>query len=88
MEIAWAEADALSVEWDVRALTAPDGRDWTLAGATATLDGALDYAASFSGLDANGGVAVAVADGSGGITLAGAEVAHWNGSSFVDGACE
>ena len=87
LEIAWTEGVArLDVGWDVRALTSPEGVDYTLEG-TAVMDGALDVDLTLPGLYP-GGLGLGVTDSTqGALTGGGATLATWSGSAFVDAEC-
>jgi len=87
MEIAWTEGVArLDVSWDVRALTSPEGVDYTVEG-TAVMDGTLDASLALPGLYP-GGLGLSVTDSaSGGLTGGGAQLATWNGTGFADADC-
>lgn len=84
MEIAWGDGvAAFDVTWDVRTLTAPDGRDWTFEG-SAHMDGLLDLTERFDHLHPEGPLDLAVTDSTGGaLTVGGVAIATWNGAAFV-----
>lgn len=88
MEIYWAETPSLAVTWDIRALTGPDGRDWTMTEASATLDGLLDLEETFPTLHPEGPLVLSLVDSAGGLTVADATIATWNGTAFVDADCK
>ena len=89
IEIAWSEgAPRFDVRFDVRGLTGTDGFDYAFEG-TAVMDGLLDLALVFPRLYNNGEMTLSLTDSeTGGINVAGWDIAEWNGTSFRDASCE
>lgn len=87
LPLAWREGEPnLTLEIDVRALTAPDGSDWTVSG-VGGLDGDLTLEVDFPALHPGGALHVSVAGGGGTVTVDGAVVATWDGTNLTDSAC-
>lgn len=87
LPLTWEDGTtSLALEIDVRALTAPDGTDWTVSGA-ATFTGDLALEADLPALDADGNVHVSVAAGAGTVSVSDAVIARWDGTNLTSTDC-
>lgn len=87
LDIAWTAGSVLDLAWDVRALTAPDGADFTFTG-TGRIDAGLTLAQAFPSLHPDGPVTLAFADDAGELLYGEVPIATWNGAGLVDAACD